>query len=265
VKRIEPFEGVAKELAEIYQKVEMQFAFALPTSDPDKFKQVHQFVLCRDFLHDAVRAHLTKVPYKIYGFVFDPSKDELYTKRMLMLVRLPNIERKIEVIEHLLHLFEKKMKIKRSIVHKTDLKNTLLLEGSRVWMSSSQMVSLYTFLPRIACHTNEEIVNSIMESKTLKPLLAFWKQVFDTDGSDTKHLPPLGKYLNTILSNRNKIGLTPENTLTVKIVSVSNFHNYSGIVSLCKEETMSIPHIRTIHKKLREIHNKKSGVNRAVK
>lgn len=265
MKKIEPFRGKAGDLSEIYQAVGMQFSFALPTSDPDKFKQVHQFVLCRDFLHDAVRAHLTGKPYRIYGFVFDPSKDTVYTRRMLMLVKLPGIDKKMQRIENLLHLFEKRMKVKRTIVHKTNLKNTLLLEGSRVWMASSQMVSLYTLLPRIACNDNKIVVDSLETHKTFRALMSFWKDIKYESDSDIKYLPALGKYVGTIISNRSALGLTPEKTLTVPVAVNSYFHNYGGIVSLCQANNVPPKHVNDIRKTLRKLHRRKSGVKNAVK
>jgi hypothetical protein len=124
------------------------------------------------------------------------------------------------------------------------------------------MISLYTILPRIACNSNKYIAEHIMESKTLKALLASWRKIEDLDESDIKYLPMFGKYLNTVLSNRNKIGLTPENTLTVKTKMLGSFHNYSGIVSLCQDNMGDVPHIRAIRKKMREFHNKKKEVNK---
>ena len=53
-------------LSEIYQQVNMQFAFISPDNE-----QSHTFVLCRDFLHDAVKAYLNKSSCEIYRFRYD--------------------------------------------------------------------------------------------------------------------------------------------------------------------------------------------------
>jgi hypothetical protein len=127
------------------------------------------------------------------------------------------------------------------------------------------MISLYTLLPRIACNPNKYIADDIMASTTFKTLLASWRKSNNPDMSDAKYLCILGKYLNTILSNRNKIGLTPENTLTIDLSRVDHFHNYSGIVSLCQGGVNHVQHIRVIRKKMRELHRKKNGVKKAVK
>jgi len=237
------YEGVKRSLNEIYQAVDLQFAFAYQ-KEPGVYQQAHQFVLCRDFLHDAIWAYHCKRTYMVYGFRFDPLKgDKLETRRTLMLIKLPGIRKYIDQVKKILHLFEKRMRIKRTKIYATKQKHVFLLESSRTWMSATQMISLYTLLIRFACNKNEHIQKMLDSVNSFRELMTVWKSatgfVIHTC-KDATYFPILGMHLSTVLSNRKALGLTVKDSfINTKREIPSEFHNYSGIISLCDKQTAS--------------------------
>lgn len=59
--------------AQIYSQ---GFEFAFMTLVEGIYKQMCTFVYCKDFLHDAVWAHINKKPWSIWSFSFNPSKTQ---------------------------------------------------------------------------------------------------------------------------------------------------------------------------------------------
>ena len=57
-----------RNLSEIYQSFDMKFSFA--STEGNELLQCHNWVKCRDFLHDAVRTMLTEQESNIFGFKF---------------------------------------------------------------------------------------------------------------------------------------------------------------------------------------------------
>ena len=55
-------------LTEIYQPTNMQFSFA--NIIDDKIYQCHQWVKCKDYLHDVIKTSLTGISSNVYGFIF---------------------------------------------------------------------------------------------------------------------------------------------------------------------------------------------------
>jgi hypothetical protein len=58
--------------AQIYSK---GYEFAFMTNQGGTYHQACTFVYCKDFLHDAVWAHVNNKPWQIYGFKYTPGKD----------------------------------------------------------------------------------------------------------------------------------------------------------------------------------------------
>lgn len=226
------------QLSEIYQVIQMQFAFTTE-SKPKVYKQETPFVLCRDFLHDAVRAYATNNPCSIYGFVFHPEYNSIDLKRTLILVKFSGLDNYIDKIIHLLHLFEKRMRIKRTVAYGTQEKDIFLLKGSKSWQASPQFISLYTLLMRVAVSLNCKVSQDIESANTFGALMRQWrnnKYSANIGGNDVGYLPHLGKYLQTVISNRSKLGLTFDKSIKGDKRGISNYHNSSGIMSLCSKE-----------------------------
>ena len=251
--------GLKLQLEEIYQATQVQLAFATEVSS-GVYKQEMPFVLCRDFLHDAVRVYALNSACSIYGFVFNARVNSLDLKRTLLLIKFPDSKQHINTVLHLLHLFEKRMRIKKTIAYKTKDSNIFLLEGSKSWQSSPQFLSLYTFLMRLAANKNQEAIRDIKEATTFGALMREWRREkydYNNGGMDIRYLPPLGKYLSTVISNRSKLGLTFEKSIKEDDRSLYSYHNSSGIMSLCNEEVgHQYKYARKKHEKIVKLYMK---------
>jgi len=232
--KILKFKGI-QHLNEVYQITQMTFAFVTKQKD-GTYKQETPFVLCRDFLHDAIKGQIQQKKMAVYGFIFDPKAQTVFMNKTLLIVRhMGFTTNMIDNICHILHLFEKRLRIKKTVVYGTNIKNTFLFEGSKTWLSSPPFISLYTLLMRVAANRSTRIQEGIASAKTFSDLMRSWKEGrYEEIGGDAVYLQPLGKYLQTVLSNRSKLGLTLKETFEKDNSPITLFHNYNGIMSLCK-------------------------------
>lgn len=260
------------DLNEIYQNTQIQFAF-VTESKAGVYKQETPFVLCRDFLHDALRAYATNGACHVYGFVFRSTYNNLDLKRTLMVVKLnqqgEHMSDYIDNVLHLLHLFEKRMKIKKTVACATQDPNIFLLKSSKSWQASSQFISLYTFLIRISATKNDKVRQDIGSANTFGTLMKQWRNNnyrTDSGGKDVSYLHPLGKYLQTIISNRSKLGLTFDKSIKNDKRPIHDYHHHSGIMTLCNKTLAgNTPSAKRKHEKLKELYmRKKKGRQRVV-
>ena len=121
--------------------------------------QVTPFVLCRDYLQDAIQGYVNGTKRVIYGFRYDPSEDHpvCITKTRLLVANSSDadLEQKISAIADFLHQIEINLKIPLTKVRKCKSPpkkfakcGVWLFEGSARWMKSPPMISLYTLLIR---------------------------------------------------------------------------------------------------------------------
>jgi len=131
--------------------------FAFLTSD---YRQIHQLVWCKDFLQDAIHGQLTNKKISIYGFSYDPSIDPPLhidsTRLMLASRRDRDFDRKIKNSLIFLHKIEKHLKMLRTVYEKCASppkhyarSGVYIFNGSKRWMKSPPMISLYTLLIRV--------------------------------------------------------------------------------------------------------------------
>lgn len=141
-------------LCEISQKVDMKFAFAhiIEKGGKATLKQIHQFIKCRDFLGDALFATHHGKQFGIYGFRFDGSKIKVDTEKTILLIRYNGLE-KLQNGLNLLNYLERKAHWKKSRIIDLGAKDgscpIYLALGSKKWVSSPQLISLYTLLLRL--------------------------------------------------------------------------------------------------------------------
>lgn len=148
----------------------------------DKYEQCHQFVWCKDYLHDVMYSSVNNVPIKIFNFYFNPLKNKIpSTKKIKICVadnKNKNLTEKIEHCVNFLNKIEMKLGMKSSkyFFCKNIPKNytngsMVIIEGDKRWLSSPPMISLYALLIRIGfCHkkstsyqtTFKKIVNKKM-------------------------------------------------------------------------------------------------------
>jgi hypothetical protein len=133
----------------------VQMAFVSPDGE-----QCCPFVLCKDYLHDAVFNLLYKTKKKVWGFCYDPKKEKpigLDAIRLLVTnSQDKKMREKVPAMIEFLNQIESDLKLKKTIVRECadpPLKyrrcGVYYLLGSKRWLKSPPMISLYTLLVRI--------------------------------------------------------------------------------------------------------------------
>jgi len=234
------FKG-GKSVAEIYQQVQIQFAFLSSTKDGDR--QCHDFIKCRDFLHDAVKAHLNKNNWEIYGFEYKHGiNPPISMETMNMLVRrqsknkehVSEFRKMMDYSLKLIHHYEKMMGVQKSEI--TDTKDAngnpvSIFVGDPMWVSSPFLVSAYTYLIRMGYKK--------LEFKSNDELIAGYKELLKIKevDNDLIYLKDIWNKLDVVLRNTKKLFFTNEKIDPIffdKKVNTNQFHNNCGIQSLCR-------------------------------
>lgn len=147
-------------------------------------EQCHPFVFCKDFLHDVLYSTINQKPISIYKFAFNPTEDHLPCLDKIRLLIANSKDKKfaskVPAILDFVNQIEESLKIKKSTARTCSnlpeiYKNSgvFLFEGSKRWLQSPPMISLYSLLLRVGiCHTVgdsfSKTINGI-ESGTIKP------------------------------------------------------------------------------------------------
>lgn len=129
----------------VTQLVNKGLEYALVSSD---YKQVHQFVYCKDFLQDCVHARLNNLSLSIYGFAYNnrnnPLVDLNETRVMVSDYRNKSFSDSIPNILDFLNQIEEHLGMKKSTVKmcknppKIYKKSGVwLFEGSKRWMKAA--------------------------------------------------------------------------------------------------------------------------------
>jgi len=136
-------------LVENFQSLDIKFAWV-----NKKYEQVSVPGKCRDFLGDCIYSKKSKNPVNIYGFNYNYKDTPFDDCRFSLL--FPNSESYNNLINNLpyLHEREKKAGVKLTKVYATDVKLTLVVEGSNYWSSDIWKISLYTYYLKLISYTN---------------------------------------------------------------------------------------------------------------
>lgn len=224
-------------LNEIYQQVSMGFALcrAEVKDDVTTVTQVHPFVLCRDFLSDALLANSLKKQSSIYGFSFDGAKEKITTNMTYLLVKVPNntCDAFLNSIR-VLHYYESIGRWRKTKIVDTGLKHQnkkiYLFVSTSKWVSSSQLISLYTLL--IRC-----MWKGITEGETVKDFMSRISEVGDNDGTYLRTIKKIDELFNTdsiytcIKYNKYLFKNTFNYKGNTMGYEFGAFHNNSGIKS----------------------------------
>jgi hypothetical protein len=142
------FEKSTGNLAEIYQKHRIMFAY-LNKLGASKYKQIHEFVLCKDFLGDAIYANKYKEIIHVYGFRFDGTKDKLDSDKTRLIIKLTkaadadNFEDNIQILNNI----EKQLKFSsKTKYYFIQNKKYILILGPKEWQSKVFLISMYSLL-----------------------------------------------------------------------------------------------------------------------
>lgn len=235
-------------LAEVSQS--SGFLFSFLSAPKDGNMQTMQWVKCRDFLHDAVKVRITGKDMCVYGFNCTKDNPKVDMRKMRMLVTrngmknginkedIDAFEKKIFNGLKIVNNFEELMNIGYTKVHRVADKEVVawVFIGPSHWMKSPFLVSMYTFLIRLG---NKEIQfdNHSSLIKKFKEISISNKWTNNHDDRDVGYLRTITDKITTIAKhNREIFGIGPgkiDRSYRTD-VGIRNFHNNSGILSLCK-------------------------------
>jgi len=121
--------------------------------ETNTFKQHHNFFLCRDFISDALWASRFSTKADIYRFRFDGKTELLNRDRTIFLLQYKQFQKIIDILSEL-HKIEKQLGWKRTRIIPVEHPkgNVCLVVGSKMWMSSTVHVSIYTLLLRLLAY-----------------------------------------------------------------------------------------------------------------
>jgi len=254
---IEPFKSQGKDtLSEVYQKTGVQFAFATTRpADRGSAKQCHDWVLCRDFLNDAVLAQHVNSHKGIYGFNYFPGTNPpIDFKNIRVLVRkrerdikLEETEQFIESALKIVNHFEVEcgIKPKTKVRRVKNIDGTFLFIGSSEWIESPFMISLYTFLIRLG---TRKLVFETKEELAIK-LETISNEQREHGDTDINYLKSTRLYLYDIITNRKKYSFVkPNGEIFMSEYQIETFHNNTGIVALTNN-TVPVKELKYLFKK----------------
>lgn len=224
-------------LSEIYQKSGLEFAFV--SSPKNGMKQCHTMVKCRDFLHDAVRCTIHGNNCSIYGFKYDAKVNppvDMKKFRMLVVDRNKNADKKdfserMGYSLKLLNYYEEIAGVDKTRIELSDIdkRTYCYFEGPKMWMMAPFLVSMSSLLIRLGD-------KKIKFDKRRKLSKAFEKLIKEGDNNenDIKYLKACHDKMENIAKNHKKLcsSFDPYSDKH----TINNFHNTSGIVSLCNEK-----------------------------
>lgn len=137
--------GSKSHILQIYKRG-MEFAFVSESNE-----QCHPFVFCKDFLQTVVFSQINEKPINVFSFSYNPEKNPISTKKLLLLVRNnndPDFMKRIFKSCMMLNQIDLKLKMARTCV-KTCEESTALVIASPRWMISPVMLSMFTLLLRV--------------------------------------------------------------------------------------------------------------------
>jgi hypothetical protein len=144
-----------KSISQVYSSG-IEYAFLT-----ENFEMIHQFVYCKDFMQDAIAGYLQNKTMSIYGFSYNPKTClPIYSKKTRLLFTNCSdkaMANRIPGSKDFLNQIEKKLKMHRTQIYtafdppKQYAKSGVYIyDGSKRWMISPPMISLYTLLMRVS-------------------------------------------------------------------------------------------------------------------
>jgi hypothetical protein len=219
------------------------------------YEQCHDFVRCKDFLHDIIYSTLNNSWFEVYKFKYNPVIDPnpCLDKVRLLLANSKdkNFEEKIPAVVDFVNQIEDKLKIKKSFARKCWLppeeyrKNGIFLfEGSKRWLQAPPMLSLYSLLLRVGfCHTKGNYFAETIEGITSNRIKPYQKR----DGFWLKSIEPAFEKIMKFGDRRifhKDIQLNYPSKMKIDLI-----HNRLGIIGFAtdikyklRNEPVLVPH-----------------------
>lgn len=215
----------------------LEFAFV-----SSKREQCCRFVLCKDFLQDAIYNQLHQANAEIFGFQYKPSEsppiDLKKTRILLANSKDISLRDKIPACLEFINQIEDKLKIPKTKARECSNPPTIYkrggvwcFEGSNRWLNSPVMLSLYSLLLRIGfCHElGTDYEQTILKVKTKKKKGEKRKEY---QRGDSNKLISSHYGLNRIIKlGDKKIFFKDIKKNYPKNIAITTLHNNLGIVN----------------------------------
>jgi len=168
-----------QKIIQIYVKG-IEFAFV-----SEDGTQCHEFVWCKDFLHDVVYSCINKKPFEIYHFKYnpysDPNPDLKKTRILIANPKDRSFREKLPECLDFLNQVESRLGMKNTTARECrspplGYESVFLLEGSKRWICSPPMISLYSLLIRTGfLHSRPDNFMSTMQKIKLGAIKPYQK------------------------------------------------------------------------------------------
>lgn len=145
-----------KESGHLFQNISDGLEYAFLNDD---YKQIHELVLCRDYLNDVMYGSLNNKKIDIWGFKYDPQTDpapsKKHTKLLLASKKDKFFRKKIFNSLSFVNQIERRLKMSPTEVEECENPDrhyktgVFIFNGNKRWMKAMPMISLYTLLIRI--------------------------------------------------------------------------------------------------------------------
>jgi hypothetical protein len=199
-------------------------------------KQIHQMVYCKDFLQDAIYALLNNKYVEIYNFIYSPINDLPLcmdtTRIILSNYKDKTFRTKIPAAVEFINQVETSLKMKKTevfegldapaIYRKAGI---WLFQGSKRWMQSAPLISMYTLLLRTGLMHQRgtpwrKTVEDILEER-VNPYQIYDKKQLSDAMPGINHIMKFG--------DRKLFGGNIKDNYPAKI-PIGDMHNRFGIV-----------------------------------
>lgn len=171
----------------------------------DCYEQCHNFVWCKDFLHDVLHASINERAIEIYRFKFNLKNPQPCQSKIRLLLANSKDKKfasKIPACLDFINQIEERIKIKKTQVRECssppeNYKNGIFIfEGSRRWIQAPPMLSLYSLLLRVGfSHTLGDSFTTTIEgikSGKIKPYQKHDRRWLDKIGPALEKIFRLG-------------------------------------------------------------------------
>lgn len=218
----------SKNISQIYA-TGLEFAFST------KNDQCTDFVFCKDFLHDCVYAMLHNKSISPYSFFYNPAENPISLDHTHLLVTNSSddkMKEKIDNCQDFLNQVEKKLRLFRTRIlkcrnapKKYKKCGVYMFYGSKMWLNSPPMLSLYSLFIRIGfCHTKDKDFMETIENVEKGKIAPY-------QSNDSSFLKNAKVGINQILTLGYRKFFYKDILKNYPVdVDVSTLHNYFGIV-----------------------------------
>ena len=133
----------------------------------ENLEQCHKWVLCKDFMNDAVWGALNGKSCSIYGFSFNPDTmpHPAYKNNMLLIIRdntrtAEELRKAIQQSIIFINKLDERMKFDKTIVEEVEYKDekhkynkpVFLFTLDKRWIHAPPLLSMITLFIRVGCH-----------------------------------------------------------------------------------------------------------------